>query len=1428
MQAERDFNNLANSSTTKSKFDAEASLSVSDARRRFEQLSSSPGAQTKDAAGPSSGSRGAVPPRPPPPYKKRNSEDNLISSAMNNTEGQSASGQGKNSSVVHEQAQDVSLKPKGKNSKFSLKKSHSVSASNELAVNSSPSEAASSDNKTSASSGPKRLFKRMSIEKGKVDKVEGQTATNGSAKGKAARNGDSSSPLSSPVKNSPLGGRKKKTTTPTSSSSQTPRKGSKTDPDFPSAERGSKIRKTSFSDRVLASTEERCVQTSLKDGSRGKVVGGTRPTSPKLIGDGELKLNLTEDMCFTGAELKAILNKQLAYISGGVTEGGHLILTFPDVGLKNLESSGNFEELMATAIYFKSLISIQQLKAGFTLIVDAHSSKTHNSTRQLLDRIVKKDFPLTVHMVCIIVKTNMFGRSKSLASPEVCAKLHLATFTDVKILADQVGAHNLTPDLGGTLNYDHKTWISNRLEFEKTQILHRQAMERVPEVTEALHACEVPDSIKDAEHLMQEDLKLKENLVNKIAEAELNIDRLVSVLSEQGSEEGVEVGVAEGEYVTMQGALRGMLQDMKGCQSQFDSFWTTHKARVDHMMRMCHFKQTAGKLECMIKGFVDDLMTGGVSLGDTLEAALELGEKHEVFVNKCKSSMEDQMEKMREDSDVLTNPRFLCSQGDGGGEEQEKMHQTTKTAIENVREVMKTLSSTHQQLITMCQQKRDLFIVCVKFHMTTRQVSQWNQDVLEFLASQPMESPSFKQANSLVNRIEDFLCRVQPFQIQALHELVEALPGEKQFQRIVSKTVQKYEHSCELLNNRKTALLKIINATASPLPGTKNRKKNKDKEKPDIELLNSIDPGSSLVSNAPSTANPEASLYLARTLASVSDSTDQQDGECDEATLKKRRYVYKELMATEEDYIKDLKTVIDSYYDAMDDSDSLSMPLRLRGKRDGVFGNLPEIYKFHDVVFKKALEQFQDHPESIGECFIQFTEEFQMYSVYCKNRSNSETLLNESTESEAFFKGIQRNLGHQLPLNSYLLKPVQRVTKYQLLLKDMMKHSLSAKKAHSELQQALDRMLKVLKNLNDSLHVVGLKGFPGALAEQGRLLVHDAFQMWENSGGASRSLFSRAKNRHVFLFEKVIIFSKKIEAPVQKKANKSDNYLYKGHMELADLVLREKVDGQPLQFSLTVHGQNKDFRFQASDKEIHMMWTNEIRRLLQVQFMLMKDKVIKSGTLNRSAYKGNTSIKDSRLFGDSFKMRPGEAHSKKSISDRFKLKRGKRKASASSESKTSKKSGHATSESSLLASTSFPANVRFNLKGGAPTSPTSSSLTQSSIETARDAEQNSMSSEDELQFSDEDDEGSHSVAVDHYESLAPGAPRYYMAISAYSPGDSDDNGIALSVEQEVEVIGINQYGWWWVRATNPSNGEVEEGWVPASYLKVCPQPKSCD
>ena len=42
-----------------------------------------------------------------------------------------------------------------------------------------------------------------------------------------------------------------------------------------------------------------------------------------------------------------------------------------------------------------------------------------------------------------------------------------------------------------------------------------------------------------------------------------------------------------------------------------------------------------------------------------------------------------------------------------------------------------------------------------------------------------------------------------------------------------------------------------------------------------------------------------------------------------------------------------------SYYDAMDPEENTSIPLRLRDKRGIVFGNLPEVYKFHETLVER-------------------------------------------------------------------------------------------------------------------------------------------------------------------------------------------------------------------------------------------------------------------------------------------------------------------------------------------------------------------------------------------------------------------------------------------------------------------------------------------
>ena len=57
----------------------------------------------------------------------------------------------------------------------------------------------------------------------------------------------------------------------------------------------------------------------------------------------------------------------------------------------------------------------------------------------------------------------------------------------------------------------------------------------------------------------------------------------------------------------------------------------------------------------------------------------------------------------------------------------------------------------------------------------------------------------------------------------------------------------------------------------------------------------------------------------------------------------------------------------------------------------------------------------------------------ELYSEYCRNKPKSDVLVQK--HADTFFQGCKDKLGHRLQLPDYLIKPVQRLTKYQLLLK---------------------------------------------------------------------------------------------------------------------------------------------------------------------------------------------------------------------------------------------------------------------------------------------------------------------------------------------------------------------------------------------------------
>lgn len=112
-----------------------------------------------------------------------------------------------------------------------------------------------------------------------------------------------------------------------------------------------------------------------------------------------------------------------------------------------------------------------------------------------------------------------------------------------------------------------------------------------------------------------------------------------------------------------------------------------------------------------------------------------------------------------------------------------------------------------------------------------------------------------------------------------------------------------------------------------------------------------------------------------------------------------------------------------------------------------------------------------------------------------------------------------------MDLASYLLKPVQRMGKYALLLKQLLKESVEKEPEHADLMAAEQMVRFQLRHGNDLLAMDSLRDCDINVKEQGRLLRQSEFYCWQ---GRKKGL------RHVFLFEDLILFSKAKRDPERK------------------------------------------------------------------------------------------------------------------------------------------------------------------------------------------------------------------------------------------------------------------------------------------------------
>ncbi|XP_061613326.1 uncharacterized protein plekhg4 isoform X6 [Phyllopteryx taeniolatus] len=231
--------------------------------------------------------------------------------------------------------------------------------------------------------------------------------------------------------------------------------------------------------------------------------------------------------------------------------------------------------------------------------------------------------------------------------------------------------------------------------------------------------------------------------------------------------------------------------------------------------------------------------------------------------------------------------------------------------------------------------------------------------------------------------------------------------------------------------------------------------------------------------------------------------------------------------------------------------------------------------------------------------FLDHQEQFSLYALYSKNKPKSDALL--ANHGLAFFKRKQRELADKMDLCSYLLKPVQRMSKYALLLDDLIKEVGAAQEAElTSLQKAVAMVKFQLRHGNDLLAMDAIRHCDVNLKEQGQLLRQDQFTVWTGR---------RKCERRVFLFDELLLLSK-----AKKMDGRLDIFVYKHSFKTADLGLTESRGDDGLCFAIWFRrrtSKNQTLTLQAASADVKRAWTHELTRILWTQATRNKEARLK-------------------------------------------------------------------------------------------------------------------------------------------------------------------------------------------------------------------------
>ncbi|XP_044758879.1 obscurin isoform X8 [Coccinella septempunctata] len=228
----------------------------------------------------------------------------------------------------------------------------------------------------------------------------------------------------------------------------------------------------------------------------------------------------------------------------------------------------------------------------------------------------------------------------------------------------------------------------------------------------------------------------------------------------------------------------------------------------------------------------------------------------------------------------------------------------------------------------------------------------------------------------------------------------------------------------------------------------------------------------------------------------------------------RRQAVVKELVETEQEFVRDLDFVVHNY---LFRSESKKVPKIVRDNFEVIFGNLKEIAEFHRTVLMEGVKYYENEPHLLGKAYLRLERDFDKHVNYCRDEPQAQIFLENCTEAREYFEGLSQRLGDDKSLSEHLKLPIQRINDYQLLLKELVRYSACLQEDNTNLQKALELMLSIPSRAEDDKFTSSIEGYRGSIYKLGRLLGHDWFSI---------TVGDLVKERYLFLFKGRILICK--------------------------------------------------------------------------------------------------------------------------------------------------------------------------------------------------------------------------------------------------------------------------------------------------------------